>query len=369
MPNTSSRREWLKTSALSAAALAMLPQTFEAQTSREQVTRPIKLSGNENPYGFSPKAKQAVIDALSDGSRYADPAVTRKLEEMIATREGLKPENVVLATGSGEILCMAALAFGRGEIVAPTPTFPTLMTYAEKMGASVRSIPLNSKFEHDLEAMARAQSDKTSVVYTCNPNNPTASMTPNNALRAFSSEMAKKVPVFVDEAYLEYTADFPRNSMIELVQKGENVIISRTFSKIYGMAGMRVGYGLAKTELATKLRNFRMTWLNPVSMRAALASYEDQEFVAQSKAKNTQIRKEFLSTLDGMKLRYAPTEGNFVWVHVGPGKSDLGDKLRAQNILLGNPRPPEAEWVRITIGTREEMAVFAKALQAVLNAG
>jgi histidinol-phosphate aminotransferase len=368
MPQSSSRREWLKTSALSAAALAVLPRVLESQTPPDRSLKPIKLSSNENPYGFSPNARRAVIDSLADGSRYADPMAVRKLEETIAAREGLRPENVVLATGSGEILCMAAVAFGKGEIVAPTPTFPTLMTYAERLGAVVRSVPLTAKFEHDLDTMTKAVTDKTSIVYTCNPNNPTGAMTPNNQLRAFISETAKRVPVFVDEAYLEYTEDFPRNSAVDLVRKGENVIISRTFSKIYGMAGMRVGYGLARPDVVQRLRNFRMTWLNHISMRAALAAYEDQAFIEDSKKKNTVIRKEFLGVLDGMKLRYAPTDSNFVWANVGQGRADLGDKLRAHNILLSNPRPPEAEWVRITIGTREEMEILAKALRVVLSA-
>jgi len=367
MSSAYSRREWLKTSAISGAALALIPRAIVAQT-REQVIKPIKLSGNENAYGFSPKAKQAVIDSLADGSRYADPAAVRKLEETIAAREELKPENVVLATGSGEILCMAALAFGKNEIVAPTPTFPALMQYAEKLGAAVRSVPLNAKFEHDLEGLARGVSDKTSLVYTCNPNNPTASMTPNDALRAFCTETAKKAPVFIDEAYLEYTNEGARNSMIDLVRKGENVIISRTFSKIYGMAGLRLGYALARADLVQKLRNFRMTWLNHISIRAGIAAYDDQAFVEDSRKKNARVRRDFLGFLDEMKLRYAPTDANFVWVNVGAGHSDLGDKLKTHNILLGNPRPPEADWVRITIGTPAEMAALTKALRAILVA-
>lgn len=311
MSSAYSWRDWLKTSVLTGAALALVPHAAGAQTA-DRASRPIKLSGNENPYGFSPRAKQAAIDSIADGNRYADPDAVRKLEAMIAAREGVKPENVVLATGSGEILCMAALAFGKNEIVAPTPTFPTLMTYAEKLGAAVKAVPLNAKFEHDLDALGRGVTGKTSIVYACNPNNPTASITPNDALRAFCNETAKKLPVFVDEAYLEYTHDFPRNSMIDLVQKGGNVIISRTFSKIYGMAGLRVGYGLAPADLVRKLRNFRMTSLNHISIRAALAAYEDQDFIADSKKRNAQVRREFLGVLDGMKLRYAPTDANFV---------------------------------------------------------
>lgn len=292
------RREWLKLSAFSAGA-ALAFSSFDFPTKAQNgAGKIIKLSSNENPYGFSPKARAAILDSLADGNRYANPEMVAKLEQEIATREGLKPENVVLGTGSGEVLCMAAIAFGRGEIVAPEPTFPSLMRYAENFGGRVKSVPLNEKFEHDFAAMSKAVSAETSLVYVCNPNNPTASISPNDALRGFCQETAKKTLVFADEAYLEYTDDFPRNSMIDLVKKGENVIVSRTFSKIYGMAGLRVGYGLAKTDIVQKLRKFRMTWLNNLSINAALTAYADQDFVAQSKRKNAEVRQNFLKELD-----------------------------------------------------------------------
>ncbi len=322
----------------------------------------IKLSGNENPYGFSPNARQVLLDSIADGNRYANPEIVAKLEQEIARREGLKPENVVLGTGSGEVLCMAAIAFGQKEIVAPDPTFPSLMRYAEYFGAKVKNVPLNEKFEHDFGAMARNISENTSLVYVCNPNNPTAGLSPIDDLRSFCREAAKKTLVFADEAYLEFTDDFPRNSMIDLVQKGENVIVSRTFSKIYGLAGLRIGYGLAKAELAQKLKRYRMTWFNNPSLSAALAAYTDQDFVAQSKKRNLEVRHDFMSELDRMNLKYTPSEANFLWVNVGEEMNYLGDKMRQRNILLGNPRKG---WVRVTIGTADEMQKFAKALKEI----
>lgn len=206
MSSTFNRRAWLRTTALSGAALALLPSEIVAAAPASDRTKPIKLSGNENPYGFSPKAREAIVEALADGNRYANPDAVRELEALIAAREGLKPENVVLATGSGEILFMAAVAFGRAEIVAPDPTFPALTQYAGKLGAAIKSIPLNAKFEHGLDAMAKAITERTSIVYVCNPNNPTASITPNPTLTAFCREIAKP-------------SEFPRNSMIELVRR------------------------------------------------------------------------------------------------------------------------------------------------------
>jgi histidinol-phosphate aminotransferase len=268
----------------------------------------------------------------------------------------------VLGTGSGEVLCMAAIAFGQKEIIAPDPTFPSLMRYAEHFGAKIKGVPLNQKFEHDFASMARSVSENTSLVYVCNPNNPTASISPNDTLRSFCSETAKKVTVFADEAYLEYTNEFPRNSLVDLVRKGENVIVSRTFSKIYGMAGLRIGYGLAKKEIADKFRKFRMTWFNNPSISAAIAAYNDLDFVAQSKRKNEEVRRELMKEFDKMNLKYAPSDANFLWVNVGETMKDLGDKMLKHNILLSNPRN---SWSRVTIGTSDEMKLFVKALKEI----
>jgi histidinol-phosphate aminotransferase len=357
------RREWLKISALSGAALAFSSFDLKpAANAQNNSSKLIKLTSNENPYGFSPKARTAILDAVADGNRYASPDAVAGLERQIAEREGLKAENVVLGTGSGEVLCMAAIAFGRGEIVAPEPTFPSLMRYAETLGAKIKPVPLNEKYEHDFGAMAKLVGENTSLVYVCNPNNPTASISPDSALRSFCSETARKTLVFADEAYLEYTDDFPRNSMIDLVKKGENVIVSRTFSKIYGLAGLRVGYGLARADLAQKLKKFRMTWFNNLSVGAALASYSDLDFITQSRRKNAEVRRAFLSEMDKMNLRYAPSEANFVWLGTGEDLNDLGDRMRAFNISLGNPR---GGWARVTIGTGDEMQAFVKALKEI----
>lgn len=345
------------------AGIAILPflQTSEV-FAEKQTSKIIKLTSNENPYGFSPKAKQVLMDSLTEGNRYANLELVGKLEQEIAKREGLKPENVVLGTGSGEILCMAAIAFGQREIIAPDPTFPSLMRYAENFGAKIKNIPLNEKFEHDFNSMAKAITSDTSLVYVCNPNNPTASISPINDLRGFCSETAKKVTVFADEAYLEYTDDFPRNSMIDLVQKGENVIVSRTFSKIYGMAGLRIGYGLARTDIAQKLKNFRMTWFNNPSIQAAIAAYNDLDFINESKRKNEEVRSSFQAELDKMGFKYAPSVANFLWVNVGTGMNDLGNRMRQHNILLGDPRDG---WGRISVGTSDEMKVFMKAFKEI----
>lgn len=362
-----SRRSWLKVSALAGTALAFSSGNLSPKTIAQNasVDKPIRLTSNENPYGFSPKTKQAILDSVELGNQYAHNETVAELEKMIAEREGLKQENVILGSGSGEVLCMTGAAYGwqTGEIVTPELTFPMLFRYAENFNARIEKVPLNEKYEHDLEAMEKRVSGKTSLVYVCNPNNPTGTILPPKSVRHFCEEVSNKTTVFVDEAYLEYTDDYPRNSMVELVKQDKNVIVSRTFSKIYGIAGMRIGYGLAKKEIADKLKGFRMSWFNSLGINAAVASYQDTEFIKTSREKNKQVRAFLFKEFTKMKMPYAESHGNFIWVNVGAKNRNLSKKMRPANLLVRNAPSPNEDWARITIGTAEQMKVFTKILQ------
>src|SRR4028118_2272586 len=267
------RREMLKIGAFAGASaflnLGTGSSIIAAQSQSQSI---IRLSSNENPYGPSPKARQAVIESVSLGNRYSQTEAAQ-LEKLIAERENVAPESVVLGTGSGEVLAMAAVAYGlnQGEIVTASPTFFGLLQYAERIGARINRVLLDADHVHDLDAMSRRVSGATKLVYVCNPNNPTGTIVSTEKLKQFCEVVSKQAPILVDEAYLEYVDDFPASSMIDFVRKGANVIVLRTFSKIYGLAGMRVGYGLAKPEIAARLRQFRLTWLTPVSLGAARA--------------------------------------------------------------------------------------------------
>jgi histidinol-phosphate aminotransferase len=284
-------------------------------------------------------------------------------------REGVSPESVILGTGSGEVLAMAAIAYGldKGEIVTADPSFFWLMNYAESLGAKIIRVPLDVNHVHDLKAMSKRVGANTKLVYMCNPNNPTATIVSSSQLRRFCEDTAKRTPVLVDEAYLEYTNDFPASSMIDLVRKGQNVIVLRTFSKIYGLAGIRLGYGLAKPEIAAQLKKFRMTWLNPVSIKAGLAALQDADFVRESRRKNLETRKYFQSEMDALNLAYAASHGNFIWLNLGANQKDLPVKLAKNNIYIAgmNPRPLGSDWTRVTIGTSEEMRAVVRAMQTI----
>ncbi|MDQ3799875.1 MAG: aminotransferase class I/II-fold pyridoxal phosphate-dependent enzyme [Acidobacteriota bacterium] len=368
------RREMLKIGAM-ASATAFLNfgsgggGTANAQNSA--VPQPIiRLSGNENPYGPSPKARQAIVEAAASGNRYAGVEAAQ-LEKMIAERENVAPESIVLGTGSGEVLAMAAVAYGleKSEMVAADNTFMWLLQYAERIGARVNRVPLDADYAHDLDAMSRRVSPATKLVYVCNPNNPTGTIVSTPKLKQFCEEVSGKTTILIDEAYLEYTDDFPANSMIDFVRKGANVIVLRTFSKIYGLAGMRVGYGIAKPEIAARLRRFRMTWLNPVSLRAAIASLQDADFVKESRRKNTEVQIFTRRELDRMNLKYVPSPANSIWLNVGAGNRDLPQKLAKFKIQIrgGGNLPLDSDWARISIGTMAEMKIFTDALRQTLR--
>lgn len=367
MTNKISRRNWLKTSALAGSVMAFSSIDLSAKpiTTTNSSKKLVRLTSNENPYGFSPRAKQAIIDSVELGNQYAHREKVMELEKMIADREGLKPENVILGSGSGEVLCMTGAAYGwqQGELITPELTFPLIYRYAENFNAKINGVPLDSKLRLDLNEMGKRVSNKTSLVYVCNPNNPTGTYLPTKPVRDFCETFSKQTTVFVDEAYLEFTNDFPRNSMVELVKQNKNVIVSRTFSKIYGMAGMRVGYGLAKKEIADKLKKFRMTWFNALGINAAIESYKDTEFIKMSVKRNNKVRAMFSNELKKINMPHPKSEGNYLWVNGGKRIHNLYEKVKPYGLSVRNGRGKYEDWARITIGTQGHMKTLVKALK------
>jgi histidinol-phosphate aminotransferase len=372
------RRQWMKTGALAVAALSVEQSVkganlFGRKPPASQSVKPLaRLWANENPYGPSEKARRAMTAAVNDGNRYATPfADYAELEELIARREGLTPEHVVLGSGSGEVLCMAGVAYGLegALILAADPTFPGLMRYAEQVGARITRVPLNERFEHDLEGMERGLTKGVRLVYVCNPNNPTGTIVPAARLRAFCEEVSRRAVVLVDEAYREYADAKEFASMIDLVRGGLNVIVVRTFSKIHALAGMRVGYALARPDVVARLRQFRMGIVNQVGLRGAIASYQDEEFVQFSRRKNLEVRALLYREMEALGRRFVPTQGNFVWLHVGRENRGLPEALAARGVFInGNGAPLNDDWARVTLGTTDEMKLFVSAFREVVKA-
>ena len=323
-----------------------------------------RLIANENPYGPSASARRAVTEALATAWQY--PMGEQPLKRLIAAREGLAPDYIMIGEGSGEILRIAGLVFGSGrEVVAATPTFGFLQAYARLMGATVTEVPLDDNLRHDLKALAAAVSSRTGLLYICNPNNPTGTMIPGPELRPFVEEMAGRTTVLVDEAYLDLWEDWAQHTATDRVRAGEPVIVTRTFSKLHGLAGLRVGYALAPPEIIQRLEKHRMTIQGCAGVAAATASYQDLEFQDLSRARLKEGLAVTMQALRELKLRHVESSrGNFVFFDTGGPLGDFSAAMRRAGYMVGRPFPPYDSWCRVSMGTVEQMEGFAAALRS-----
>lgn len=328
----------------------------------------IRLSSNENPYGPSPKVREAIKDSFDMACRYPY-AFSGELEEMIAKKEGVSKENVVITGGSTEGLNITGLTYARngGEIIAGAPTFLSMMTYAKQFGGYAHMVPLDGDQVHDLDAMAKRVNSNTKIIYICNPSNPTGTIVVGNKLRDFCKTMASKTLVFCDEAYFDYIEEPDYPSMMELVREGMNVIVAKTFSKVYGLAGMRLGYLITRKDIADRLKKNVPTFTNMLAIEAAKAALNDTEFYKYSLDQSKQGKKIIYQTLDDLKLRYVKSHTNFIFFESGREITQLVTDMKAKGIQIGRPFPPLTKWCRISTGTVEEVQQFSSALKQVLG--
>ena len=292
---------------------------------------------------------------------------------MLAQREGVALENIVLGNGCDEILALAAAAqLGKGaELVAAQPTYFQITDYADKLGATVRWVPFTKTMQHDLPAMAAVVGENTRLVSVCNPDNPSGTMRPAAEIEAFCRDVAPRAPVFLDEVYLELDDDFAAQTQVPLVRAGLPVIIGRSFSKMHGLAGHRIGYAVTTPTLATALTRMQMSSVNYLGVAAARAALLDREFPAWSRKKIAAGRDRFAALLDELGLKQTPSHGNFIFHRTGRPMGRYQAEMKARGILVGWPHAPVAgfeDWCRTSIGTDAEMAVHASAIRAVLTA-
>src|SRR6266704_6671768 len=317
-----SRRKFAHLLGVGAAAAIVRPRftaATEAPTTKTASTGSlvVRLSANENPYGPSPQAHAAMKNAVDLCCRYPDEA-NDVLIEKIAKINGVSREQIALGDGSSEILKLCAETFTgptQRKLIAAEPTFEAILEYSKANGAEVVKIPLTSSFAHDLPKMSAAA--KNGLIYICNPNNPTASITPKNDLRAFIAKTPRETTILVDEAYLHY-ADSPEyESMIPLVKDHPNLIVTRTFSKIYGMAGLRCGYCVAQRETIERMRPHQM-WdsVNILALVAAIASLSDADQVTRGKRLNSEAKAFVTDELDAMGYKQIPSQANFIMFDV-----------------------------------------------------
>lgn len=359
------RRNFVKTMLGSAVALSITPGAF-AQYG--PIPGKILLRFNENPYGPSAKGLKAGAEAAAVGAYYPDTIET-ELRAAIAQRHGVSMDNMVLSSGSNEALQAAMVAYGKqGKVVMPSLTYSGHVSYAKRMGVQISQVPLDDEMSIDLDAMAAAVDDSVSLVYVCNPNNPTGKTLDGDRLRAFCRAVSKKAVVMIDEAYNEITADPAYTSVVDLVRDGENVLVMRTFSKLFGMAGFRVGYGMGHPDIAKLVNGHVMAWPNGVGLATALASYRDDEFVKFSRGKIIEGREMVNATFRRNGIEPLPSQTNFVYADIGRNATEFASKMAQRNILIRGSYFGAANYSRVSMGKLEDLEEFDRVFTEVYNA-
>ena len=368
------RRQWLKRCAAAAAGwiAASRPAAAwtDARTSRRFLAdvgpaNPVRLHNNESHFGISEAARTAMRDALIECGDYPDDHYP-ELKELIAARENLRPENIILGAGSIEIITAALhIYMAQGGALVSDPTYFDFADYAEKCGCPLYKASLTDQYELDLAAMEKQLGSVVGLVYICNPQNPTGAITPRARLEPFCRKASRTALVVLDEAYHDYVEDPAYSSKVDLVREGENVLVTRTFSKIYGMAGLRVGYGMAKPDIIKKLlqleRNFAP--VSSLSLRAAIAAYKDEEFVRKVRRQNQDVKSFVYKELGRLGYAYVPSHTNFVLFNVPRDSQKLAGRLEDRSFLVRYFRFGGADWIRVSLGTPQEMQAFITQLE------
>lgn len=369
------RRQWLQQSLLASASVLLVgaPIAEGCASERPKEIRDkddlILLNWNENPYGPSDLAIKAVNDAMKYANRYPDE-IANELKLKLATKNGLKAENFLLTAGSTEVLSLMGqhVALQKGEILAPSPTFPTALRFGEAAGATIKKVNLDANDRIDLQRVLAAISSKTTMVFICNPNNPTGTEVLTEDLKDFCRIVPENVLICVDEAYVEYSKAGLKGSMISLVNELPNLVICRTFSKAYGLAGLRVGYAVSHKKNIDALRSRHLGaeistgWS---SLVAASATMDDPEFLNSCVAKNQEGKKIVYEAYEEWGVKYNPSSTNFIYSSDDRFEKNLVAKMRARGILI-TKWPSMTDQIRVSIGKPEHMRKFVQVVKEFL---
>ena len=364
------RRELLRQLGVTAAASVLLTSVEEpASASAEGTDIVAKLDSNENAYGPSEKAKEAFQQAVGAVNRYPEKEI-EKLCEAIASAHGVAPKNITLGCGSTELLRMAAeacLAQGKNLVMA-TPTFPSIATAAKLAGAEVRNVPLTHEYAHDLPAMVAQTDAKTGIFYVCNPNNPTGTLTPRGTLETLLPKISAETFVVMDEAYHDYVSPSGAyGSWAKRAATDPRMIVTRTFSKVYGLAGLRVGYAVSSEETAKRLKARQLPGsINAVAARVALAALGDTAHVKRMAQLNSNDRQEFFNQANARMLRCLDSETNFVLMRTFVSGKETAEMLRGKGVLVRAEYPGFEKHIRVSLGLPEEMRAFWNAWDAMM---
>lgn len=370
------RRNWLKQSSLAALGLGFgLPSMANEEGLQRNFGAAnglINLGANENPYGISPKARQAIMDMMTESNRYQfNVSSLQGFSKELARYYHIGDDQVLLTAGSGDALKMLARHFSKGNLVTAFPTFNTLPATAKKIGTKVIEIPLTAGKVHDLPAMLKAITSETQLVYICNPANPTGTIVSPEDLKNFCLEAAKKATVVIDEAYIDFLNPPDNQSMMTLAGQNSNIIVVRTFSKIHAMAGLRIGFVVGHPDTINALdagnfANSQMTVSN-LTMAAALASLQDEGHRETCKQKNAAARSYTSNALKEMNIQYIPSYTNFIFFPLKNYSGDFARDMIQKNVLLRFNNYPDGKFARVSIGTIDEMKQFIELSRPLLK--
>jgi histidinol-phosphate aminotransferase len=329
----------------------------------------IQLNANENPYGPCGRALEAMTQSHPVACRYPDGSAA-KVVRAIAEMHGIAPENVVLGCGSTQILHATDDAFIGPErnVVAAEPTFEVVLGYAGDMHARALKVPVTSDFRHDLPKMAAACTSKTGMVYICNPNNPTGTIVSKDELEAFCNKVPSSTVIIIDEAYIHFVQDPSYGSAEKWISRYPNLIVVRTFSKAYGLAGMRLGYAIGQTEVIKTLRRMTYGDANAAVIAAAMAGMNDTDHIKMCVQRITDTRKWLSDEMARQGRRTIPSQTNFMMIDMKTNVAPIIEAFEKRNILVGRQFPSLSNWLRVSIGKQPEVETFAAALKEIAPA-
>lgn len=366
-----SRRIWLKQIGLGIAGIGLANVSYASPVMSEAFFENLEndnnvifLRSNENPYGPSPLARKAFIENANISNRYNWDVATQLISDL-AKKNSVKEENILLGAGSTEILDLVArfASLNKGNYVIAEPSYDYWTATLDNLGLTKHKIPLTTDKKINLQAMSEAVNQDTKLVYICNPNNPTGTVCEREALMEFITKIPQNTIVLIDEAYLEFTK---QQSLSNMVDDHKNIIIAKTFSKIYGLAGARIGYAIADKTTIDDLANLQSNTNNSVSVLsklAAIASLKDDKFVSDCYSLNEQVRQYTINELQKLNCECISSNTNFIYFSLAKYNKDYFRQLENNQIQGGRIYEEQGKWTRITVGKMDEMQKFIKAIQ------
>ena len=348
----------------SGALGSLLEQTPGWGPGKTRADGVIRLSSNENPLGISPAAREAIIEAIVDSNRYG--GMRRELMTELAGYLDVKTENLTIGFGSTEILQVATQAFQgpNTPLIAAAPTFEDVMDYQDTMPFEVKTFPLTEDLQHDVGRMREEASKRPSVVYFCNPNNPTGTITSSADIDSWIADAPETTTFLMDEAYLEYVTDDNFWPALKWIEEKPNVIVIRTFSKIFAMAGLRLGYAVSHPSTARRLNEHTVqNSPNVLAGAAGIASLRDEGIVERSVAVNEESKAIIHQTLNELDLEYLPTNTNFLMHRINGDLATYRNRMAEEGLLVGRDFPPMLNYNRLSFGLPNEMDRWAATIK------